>query len=86
MTAALHRGWMDLKSVVSGGDAGAIIAACETGEDSAKAAFESVVNSDISGHTRSVVEKQWHKIQEAHQHMLRLKAEAASGVEFPKNE
>ncbi|MGI8742270.1 MAG: ferritin-like domain-containing protein [Bryobacteraceae bacterium] len=86
LTAALHRGWMDLKSVLSGGDAGAIIAACETGEDSAQAAFERVVNTDISGHSRSLVEKQWQKIQEAHKHMLRLKAEGASGAEFPKNE
>lgn len=86
VAAALHRGWMDLKSVLSGGDAGAIIAACETGEDSAQAAFERVVNTDISGHTRSLVDKQWQKIQEAHKHMQRLKAEGASGAEFPKNE
>lgn len=86
VTAVLFRGWMDLKAVLSGGDAGAIIAACETGEDSASAAFERVVNMDISGHTRSLVEKQWQKIQEAHKHMLRLKAEGAAGVEFPKNE
>ena len=86
MTAALHRGWMDLKSVLSGGDAGALIAACETGEDAAQAVFERVVNTDISGHSRTLVEKQWRKIQEAHQHMLRLKTEASSGAEFPINE
>ncbi len=86
VSAVLHRGWMDLKSVLSGGDAAAIIAACETAEESAVAAFERVVKTDISGHSRSLVEKQWHKLLEAHQHMLRLKAEGASGAEFPVNE
>jgi uncharacterized protein (TIGR02284 family) len=85
MTAALHRGWMDLKSALSGGDAAAIIAACETGEDAAAAAFERVVNMELSGRTKSLVEKQWRQIKEAHAHMLLLKEEAA-GSDFPKNE
>lgn len=86
LSAAFHRGWMDLKSVLSGGDAGAIIAACETGEDSAQAAFERLVNTDISGQTRSLVEKQWRQIGEAHKQMLRLKKETAGGAEYPTNE
>jgi uncharacterized protein (TIGR02284 family) len=86
LTAALHRGWIDVKSALSGGDAGGIIAACETGEDSAQAAFERVVNTDISGQSRSLIEKQYRQIEEAHKRMLRLKEEAADGAEFPKNE
>ena len=86
MSAVFHRGWMDLKSVLSGGDAGALIAACESGEDAALTAFERVANKDISGHTRTVVETQWRKIQEARQHMLRLKTEMSSGAESPMNE
>jgi uncharacterized protein (TIGR02284 family) len=85
VTAALHRGWMDLKSALSGGDGAAIIAACETGEDSAAAAFERVVNMELTGQTKSLVEKQWRQIKEAHAHMLLLKEEAA-GSDFPKNE
>jgi uncharacterized protein (TIGR02284 family) len=73
--AAAHRGWLDLKSALTGGGAGAIVAACETGEDSAQAAYERVVNVDISGETRSIVEKQWHKIKEAHQRLVNLKHE-----------
>jgi uncharacterized protein (TIGR02284 family) len=83
--AALHRGWMDLKSGLTGGDGAAIIAACETGEDAAAAAFERVVNLDISGQTKSLVENQWRKIKEAHAHMQRLKEETTS-ADFPKNE
>ena len=80
VAAVLQRGWMDLKSVLSGGDARALIAVCETEDDTAQAAYERVLSTDIAGHTRTLVEKQWRKIQEARQHMLRLKAEVSSGA------
>lgn len=75
LTGSIFRGWIDVKSAVTGGGPAALVAACETGDDSAQAAYERVVNSDISGQTRALVESQWHKIQEAHQRMLHLKAE-----------
>ncbi len=77
VTAAVHRGWMDLKAAITGRGTHAVVAACETGEDAAKAAYERVVNVDISGATRTLVEKQWHKIQEAHSRMLHLKEHSA---------
>jgi uncharacterized protein (TIGR02284 family) len=86
ITAALHRGWIDVKSAFSGGDGSAIVAACETGEDAAVAAYERVLNMDISGQTRIMVEMQFHKVQEAHQHMLRLKEAHSSTVNQPKTE
>jgi len=36
-TGALHRGWINLKSAITGGDEHAILAECERGEDSAVA-------------------------------------------------
>ncbi len=77
LTAAVHRGWLDLKSALSGGNAAAIVAACETGDDSAQAAYERVVNLDLSGEPRVVVEKQWKQIQESHARLLNLKEEHA---------
>lgn len=85
VTAAIHRGWIDIKSVLTGGGAGAIVSACETGEDSAKAAYERVVNLDISGSPRVLAESQLRKVTEAHQHMVHLKEEIASGTEFPRD-
>jgi uncharacterized protein (TIGR02284 family) len=38
-TAAVHRGWIGLKAALLGGHGGAIIAACETGEDYTLAAL-----------------------------------------------
>jgi len=86
VTGALFRGWLNLKSAVTGSSSGAVIAACETGEDSAAAAFEQAVDSTIPGETRAIVTKQAKQIREAHSHMLRLKEEAESGVSFQKNE
>ena len=85
LSGALHRGWVDLKSALTGGDAGAIVAACETGDDSAVAAFERVADGNLPGESRSLVEKQWHRIQETHQRLLSLKADTARGVAFPDN-
>jgi len=86
VSGTVFRGWMNVKSALTGASAGAVIAACETGEDSAAAAFEQAVHTDIPGETRAIVERQAKQVREAHSHMLRLKKEADSGVAFPKNE
>jgi uncharacterized protein (TIGR02284 family) len=86
VSAALHRGWMDLKASLTGGGSQAIVSACETGDDSAQAAFERVVNAGPSGKTLSIVEKQWRSIVEAHKHLLRLKEETADSDIYPRNE
>ncbi len=86
VSAALHRGWMDLKSALSGGDAGGMIAACESGEARAEATYARAASTDISGKGRSLVEKQWQQIKEAHTRMHRLKDEMEDGTRFQKNE
>ena len=73
--ATLHRGWMDLKSAVTGGNSNAILAACETGEDSAWTNYKHVVDSPISGASRTLVEKQWEKVKEAIAHLQHLQGE-----------
>ncbi len=83
--ATLFRGWINLRSALSGGDGGAIVAACETGEETAVGAYELVANLDLTGPTKLLIEKQAHQVREAHAHMLRLKAEAG-GAHFQKND
>jgi len=85
LSATIFRGWIHLKAALSGGDAGAIIAACEAGEESAMGAFEIAKNTDITGPIRSLVEKQDGQIKAALAHMVRLKAEA-SHSDFQKND
>ena len=85
-TGTLLRGWMNVKSSLTGGSGAAIIATCETGEEFAVAAFAWVVKLDVSGQTRVLVEKQFKAVKETHARLLRLKAEEASGAKFQKND
>jgi uncharacterized protein (TIGR02284 family) len=73
--AALHLGWMDLKSAVTLGSPGAILSACETGEDSVWTHYKHVIDSDISGESRAIVNKQWEKVKEAIAHLQHLQGE-----------
>ena len=84
-TATVFRGWINLKSALSGGDGGALIAACETGEETAVGAFELVANLDLTGPAKTLVDRQRRQVKEAHAHMLRLKAES-SDAKFQKND
>ncbi|MEJ7608848.1 MAG: PA2169 family four-helix-bundle protein [Bryobacteraceae bacterium] len=87
VTGALHRGWIDLKSAFSGGDVGAIVAACETGEQSAVAAYERVAEyTNLTGDARTLVEKQFKSVQEVHNRMVRLQDEIKNGAEYPRTE
>ena len=73
--AALHRGWLELKSTVTFGSGGAILSACETGEDSAWTHYKHVIDSDISGESRAMVDKQWGKVKEAIAHLQHSQGE-----------
>jgi hypothetical protein len=57
-----------------------MIPACETGEDSAAASFEQAADTNISGETREIVERQAKHIREAHSHLLRLKKESEQSL------
>lgn len=82
----LLSGWMDVKSALTGDSAAPIIATRETGEESAAAAFQWAINLDLSGQTRSLVEKQCKSIRETHAHLKKLNADAASGIKYQTND
>ncbi len=84
LVAAMHRGWIDVKAAFSGGDGSAIVAACETGEGAALATYEKVLDMDVSGETRALVNAQFSQVQEAHKHMLRLKQSTITTGNSPK--
>jgi uncharacterized protein (TIGR02284 family) len=86
VSGTLARGWMDLKSALSSGNGVAIIASCESAEFAAMAAFDWVVNLDITGQTRVLVEKQCKAIKETHAHLLRLKEDESEGSKFQKTD
>jgi uncharacterized protein (TIGR02284 family) len=65
LAASLHRGWINIKSVVSGREESAIIAECERGEEAAVKTYEEAFMSALPQDLRAVVERQFMKIKEA---------------------
>src|SRR5256885_15241901 len=64
-TGALHRGWINLKSAITGGDEHAILAECERGEDSAVEEYKKALDDALSPAARELVSLQFPEIQAA---------------------
>ena len=59
VAAALHRGWIGLKSAVTGKDDAAIITECERGEEVAVKNYEDALEKDLPADVRALVERQY---------------------------
>src|SRR5262249_20794946 len=66
VSAAFHRGWMNIKSVVTGGSDDPIIAECERGEDAAVENYQSVLKKNLPPNVLPVVKHQFTEIKRAH--------------------
>ncbi len=66
VAGAVHRGWINLKSVVTGRDDQQIIAEAERGEDVAKAAFQSALGEPLPAQVRALVERMAAGVRAAH--------------------
>jgi len=82
---AVHRGWMDVKSALSGGSAASMLSSCRSGEDSAIAAYADVMKDTPSGQAYSLLEKHQQQIREIYTRLTRLLGEIKDGVEFQEN-
>ena len=80
VTGAIHRGWINIKSAVTGHDQGAILNEAERGEDVAKNAYEKALQEDLPANVRAVVEQQGSAVKSAHDRVrdLRDSVNAAS--------
>jgi len=79
-SAALHRGWMGLRAVLSGGDDDAVLAECERGEDAALSNYRAALGTDMPASTRSMVERQFAEVKEAHQRVRSLERADGAGA------
>ncbi len=55
---SLHRGWIDIKSAITGNDESAILNEAERGEDSAKSNYQEALNNVLPANVRNVIEEQ----------------------------
>ena len=65
-TGALHRGWINLKSAITGGDEHAILAECERGEDSAVEQYKKALENGLTPSAQELVSRQFAEIKAAH--------------------
>lgn len=73
VAAALHRGWMDIKSAVTGEDEHAVLSECERGEDSAVTAYQDALKENLPANLVGVIQRQFQAIQEAHNRVRTLR-------------
>ncbi len=62
----VHRGWIDLKAAITKQDDHAVLAEAERGEDVAKEAFGSALESDLPANIREIVARQAIVVKAAH--------------------
>ena len=70
---AMHRAWINLKSVVTSGDDKAILGECERGEDSAVHEYEEAMSDGLTGQVREIVARQFSEIKSAHDRVKHLR-------------
>jgi uncharacterized protein (TIGR02284 family) len=80
VAATLHRGWINIKSAVTGEDENAVLAECERGEDSAVANYrDALADETLPSDVRSVVERHYAQVKEAHDRVRNLERATDAG-------
>jgi uncharacterized protein (TIGR02284 family) len=69
---AAHRGWMNVKAVVAGGDDTRIIAEAERGEDVAVATYRTALEQKLPPPVDSIVHRQYAHVKDAHDRVRAL--------------
>ena len=72
VSAAFHRGWMNIKSIVTGGSDAAIIAECERGEDAAVENYQRVLKQNLPPNVLPVVKHQFTEMKRSHDRIRAL--------------
>ena len=66
VAASLHRGWMDIKAVITSKDEAAILAECERGEASAVKQYQEALQANLPAPVQEIVAKHLSAVYEAH--------------------
>jgi len=76
VTGVLHRGWMYMKALVTGGDEDVIIEECEAAEDETKTAYEKALQQYLPERLTRILQKQYSEIKIVHDKFSSLKRAA----------
>ena len=70
---ALHRGWINIKSYVTGKDEAGILNEAERGEDVAKKAYKDALDENLPANVMTVVQAQSNEVMTAHDRVRDLR-------------
>jgi uncharacterized protein (TIGR02284 family) len=73
VAGAVQRGWVNLKSSVTGRSDLAILEECERGEDVAKARYRKALEVDLPDDIRDIVQRQYDGVVRNHDQVLELR-------------
>jgi len=73
VSGAIHRGWINIKSAVTGHDEEAILNECERGEDYAKAAYTEALKLNLPSNVADVLRQQSQTVLAAHNRVRELR-------------
>ncbi len=67
VSGALHRGWLNVKSAITGKDEAAVLAECERGEDVALQHYQDALREDLPNDVRNLIERQYQGVMANHE-------------------
>ncbi len=73
LAAAVHRGWINMKSAVTGRDETAILNECERGEDVAVSAYKKALEEDLPANVSSTIQNQYNTVKATHDKVRNLR-------------
>ncbi len=73
VAGTVHRVWLSLKDTLSGSGPDGVLDAAEQGEDHAVAEYEKALSADLSEGLRTVVQRQFGQVQQAHDQVRALR-------------
>jgi uncharacterized protein (TIGR02284 family) len=75
-SGAMHRSWINIKSLATGKDEAAIISEAERGEDAAKKAYEEALDTGLPANVDAIVRRQFAEVKQAHDRVRALELTA----------
>jgi uncharacterized protein (TIGR02284 family) len=78
VAGAMHRGWINLKSAITGKNEEAIVMECERGEEHATHAYEDAMQKDLPAETRTIIERQYRGVVENLERVRALSKDSGS--------
>jgi uncharacterized protein (TIGR02284 family) len=77
VAGVLHSGWMALKGALTGHSEHQILEETERGEDLSLSTYREALSKGVPEPLRSIVQRQYEKVQQAHQRIRALRDESA---------